>query len=183
MIFKRETKKKILLLLLSGVALGLSTSPGAPRRIFRALSRDWKRIERDKLYRNIGNLEKSGVVRYVNKGEWWNVELTLKGKRLANRMKLDEIKINKPKKWDKKWRLVFFDIPESNRVARDALRKKIKELGLVEIQKSIFIHPYFCKNEIDKVVNFFELKKYIVQCETVDIDRNLELKLKKRFKI
>ena len=183
MILKRETKKKVLLLLLAGIALGLSTSPRAPKRIFKALSREWKEINREKLYRNVKNLEKCGVVRYVNKGEWWNVELTLKGERLANKIKLNEIKIRKPKKWDKKWRLVFFDIPESNRVARDALRKKIKELGLIEIQKSIFVYPHSCKNEIDKVVNFFELKKYVMQCEVVSIDRELESKLIKRFRI
>lgn len=181
MIPKSDTTKKILLLLLAGIALGLSTSPRAPKRIFRALSREWREIDRNRLYRNVKKMEDNGVVRYVNKGEWWNVELTVKGGRLADKIKLNEIRIIKPKKWDKKWRLVFFDIPESNRVSRDALRKKIKELGFLEIQKSIFVFPYPCWNEISRVVKFFELEKNVIQCEVASFDLNIEAKLKKRF--
>jgi len=47
--------------------------------------------------------------------------------------------ITKP--WDKKWRLVVFDIPEKNRLARDALRKKLKELGFAPLQRSTWISP------------------------------------------
>ena len=183
MIFRGNKTKKILLLLLAGVALGLSNSPGAPKRIFRALSKEWKDIDRENLYRNIKKFESSGVVRYVNNGNWWDIELTARGKQLAKKIKLGEIKINKPKKWDKIWRVVFFDIPEENRVARDALRRKIRELGFVEIQKSIFAFPYPCRDEIFRVVNFFELKNNVIQCEVVNIDSKTEDKLKKKFKL
>jgi len=40
------------------------------------------------------------------------VLLTKKGKRIAERHSLDFLKIKKPRRWDKKWRMVIFDVPE-----------------------------------------------------------------------
>lgn len=182
-IFKRDTRDKILLLLLTGVALGLSTSPRAQRRVFRNLSYEWKKISRKNLYRNVGSLKKDGVVKYKKENEWWNIELTLKGEREAKKIKLNEIQINKPEKWDKNWHLVIFDIPEKMRVARDAMRQKMKHLGLTEIQKSTFICPYPCKKEIDKIAKFFEVEEYVLQLEVVNLDKSIENNLIKKFKL
>ncbi|HBI16617.1 MAG: Transcriptional regulator, PaaX family [Candidatus Moranbacteria bacterium GW2011_GWF2_34_56] len=182
-IIKRDTRDKILLLLLAGVALGLSTSPRAQRRVFRNLSYDWGEINRKNLYRNIESLSNDGVVKYKKDNEWWNIELTVKGEREAKKIKLNEIKINKPEKWDKDWHLVIFDIPEKKRVARDALRKKMKQIGLIEIQKSTFIYPYSCKKEIDKIAKFFEVDKFVLQLKVINIDKSIESNLIKRFKL
>lgn len=46
------------------------------------------------------------------------------------------------RKWDKKWRLVIFDISEETRSTRDLLRDKLKELGFGMLQKSIYISAY-----------------------------------------
>ncbi|MFA6183635.1 MAG: hypothetical protein WC682_00865 [Parcubacteria group bacterium] len=183
MIIKGNIKKKILLLLLGGVALGLASSPRAQKRTFNILCREWKNLNKRNVYRYVKEFEEHKMIRYVNKGEWWNVELTAKGKTMAEKIKLDDIKIVKPNKWDKKWHLVIFDVPEKNKIARDTLRRKIKEIGLVEVQKSTFIHPYFCKEEIDKIIDFFELKKYVLQLEVSDLDKSLKDKLTKKFKL
>lgn len=57
------------------------------------------------------------------------------------------------RKWDRKWRVVIFDIEEVNRGARDGLRKKLKELGFGMIQKSVFISPH---NVIQDMLEFIE---------------------------
>ncbi|MCL5784312.1 MAG: hypothetical protein M1142_03090 [Patescibacteria group bacterium] len=41
-------------------------------------------------------------------------------------------------KWDGKWRLIIFDIPEKRRPARDLLRQKLKEWGFVHFQRSVW---------------------------------------------
>ena len=46
------------------------------------------------------------------------------------------------KKWDRKWRIVIFDIQEKQRKKRDALRVKLKELGFGQWQKSVYISPH-----------------------------------------
>jgi len=47
--------------------------------------------------------------------------------------------ITKP--WDRRWRLVAFDIREKNRHFRDKLRGKLKELGFQKLQRSAWISP------------------------------------------
>ena len=72
------------------------------------------------------------------------VLLTKKGKRIAERHSLDFLKIKKPRRWDKKWRMVIFDVPEKNRAARDIFRFYNKRLGFYELQHSVRVYPYKC---------------------------------------
>ena len=87
--------------------------------------------------------------------------LTSNGKKKVIQYNLDSIKIQKPGRWDRLWRLVIFDIPEEERRGRNALAAKLKELGFYPLQKSVFIHPYECKNEIDFIVEIFNLRPYV----------------------
>ncbi len=183
MIISSETKKKIILLLMAGIALGLSTSPRAQRRVFYVLKRDWKFINKKKLYRNIKELENLNMVRYRNRGEWWNIELTEKGKKYAKKLNFNKLEIVKPKRWDKKWRVVIFDVPEDKKIIREALRKKIQKLGLRELQKSVFIYPYPCDKEIGVVVKFFKAEKFVKQFIATELDHNTENIFKNKFKL
>src|SRR3989344_4288903 len=93
---RSETKKKILLLLCAGIALGLATNPYTQRRIFRKVVREWKYIDRQKLYRTLTEFEKRGLLRYKQRGGNWEVELTEKGRRDAQRCAFEELEIKKP---------------------------------------------------------------------------------------
>lgn len=44
------------------------------------------------------------------------------------------MKITK-KDWDKRWRIVVFDVPEELRKGRDVLHSKLRALGFYELQK------------------------------------------------
>jgi DNA-binding transcriptional regulator PaaX len=148
-------KQKILLLFLSGVAFGYSYTPQRQWRIIKELSREWKKINRKKLYEGIKSLYKSRFVeRTDNSDGSITIKLTEKGKIKALTYRFQEMKINDGE-WDKKWRMVVFDIPEKLKASRNALREKLKELGFYELQKSVWVFPYECKNEIDFVIEFF----------------------------
>jgi len=54
-------------------------------------------------------------------------------------------------------------------------------LGFYELQKSVWIFPYECKNEIDFIVEFFGLRKYVRFGILESI--NNELHLKKIFNL
>jgi DNA-binding transcriptional regulator PaaX len=70
------------------------------------------------------------------------------------------------KKWDGKYRLIIFDIPEEKRTIRDLLRSKLKEFGCVGWQKSVWV----TKEDVTKIVlKFIEensLEDYILVLET-----------------
>ena len=80
------------------------------------------------------------------------------------------------KEWDGKWRLVIFDIPEEIRKGRDALREKLRKLGFYELQKSVFVFPHECKDEVDFVIEFFGLREYVRYGVLESIDNNFHLK-------
>lgn len=88
------------------------------------------------------------------------VSLTEKGILRAINYKFRRL-ANKKKKWDGKWRMVAFDIPNSCRKGRNALRYRLKTAGFYELQESIFLYPHDCKREIDAIVKLFKLEKYV----------------------
>lgn len=172
-----STQKKVLLLLLGGAALGLS---GSPRRYFKILNtvrKEWREIEEGNLRRSIKLLYESKLVR-----EKWNDDgtitlvLTKKGKESALTYNIDEMKIRIPKRWDNGWRIVVFDIPESRRRIRDALRYHLQNLGFYELQKSVFVHPFECSDEIEYIVEFYNIRKFVRYIVATSIDNELYLK-------
>jgi phenylacetic acid degradation operon negative regulatory protein len=64
------------------------------------------------------------------------------------------------KKWDKYWRLVIFDISEKQKSSRDALRRKLVELGFGQWQKSIYISPFDIEEDM---VEFLAAQKLFGQ--------------------
>ena len=169
-------KRKVLLLLTAGIALGFSGSPRAPRRIFNAVKREWKYIDKQYLYRIIKEFREERLVDYrENDNGSVRIVITERGKEKALEFKIDEIKIKEPNYWDKKWRAVFFDIPEKRRGLRDALREKLKYLGFFELQESVFVHPFPCFDEINFLVEYFQIRKYVRMGELTKLTNEEEL--------
>ncbi len=89
-------------------------------------------------------LERRGLVERGDKG--WNFRLTVNGKKFAGKVEATEkLRIRKPKKWDEKWRVVIFDIPEKYRSSRERFRRILKKAGFLRLQDSVWIHPYDCE--------------------------------------
>ena len=74
------------------------------------------------------------------------IELTEKGKVLAEELTLkDELRPEKQKKWDYRWRIIMFDVWERRRKVRDELRHTLKEFGFIKVQNSAWAYPYPCE--------------------------------------
>ncbi|MBU2010201.1 CRISPR-associated endonuclease Cas2, partial [Patescibacteria group bacterium] len=142
--------KKVILLLGGGLLLGLSRNPNNYFKILKAIGKEWGDIDKRALHRAIKNLYKSKIIDVKeDKNGVTTLVLTEKGKQKVLKYNLDKIIVPKMKKWDNKWRVVIFDIPESRKKIRDALRFHLKKMGFFEFQKSVFIHPFNCQDEID----------------------------------
>jgi len=88
------------------------------------------------------------------------ISLTEKGK--SRELKLRFKKLGRKKdKWDGKWRMVAFDVPEECKKARNALRYRLGLAGFFELQKSLFLYPYDCEKEIIGFVKLFKLEKFV----------------------
>lgn len=97
----------------------------------------------------IKRLERQKLVEIFIEGEHTLVRITHEGKVRALRYKLSEIQVKKPKIWDKKWRVVIFDIPEKYKRAREIFRDHLKGMGFYMLQRSVWVYPYPCFDEIE----------------------------------
>ena len=110
--------------------------------------------------------ESAGIVR---------IELTLDGRRHAQGAALQALKPLPQVPWDRKWRIVIFDIPNHKKKARDGFAATLKRLGFLPIQKSVFIFPYPCEEELEIVADYFEVSENIDTILASRISRQAEL--------
>jgi len=171
-------KQKLLLALAAGLALGLTRSPRKQLYILKNIPKEFRRINRDYLWRIISEFHRDRLVDY-REDEDGIITMTLSevGQKQTLKFKLDQLVIKKPAGWDKKWRLVIFDIPEKIKRGREALRDKLKELGFFKLQHSVWIYPYQCRDEINFIVEIFELRRYVRMVEADYITNEAELLL------
>ncbi|MFZ2832052.1 MAG: hypothetical protein WAZ40_02775 [Minisyncoccia bacterium] len=137
--------------------------------------------DRYRVKQAIRGLEKKNMVRIMNRNGHEVVEITKEGKKKVLDYDFDEIRLNARQKWDGKWRMVMFDIPETRKSARDTVSSKVKEIGMYPIQKSVFVFPHPCKDEIDFVGEMTGVRKNIIYIEATHIDG--DEKAKKHFGI
>ncbi len=100
-------------------------------------------------YRSKGvltRLKHKGEIEFVERDGKKYVQLTDRGKKVLdlNREKLKLID-TKPKKWDHRYRLVMFDIPEKRKHVRKLLRFEMQEIGFLRIQDSVWVYPFNCE--------------------------------------
>ncbi|MDD2730529.1 MAG: hypothetical protein PHW33_00165 [Candidatus Portnoybacteria bacterium] len=114
-------------------------------------------IEVRDLNRSLKRYARAGFIKPVGKDRFELMkkgEEKLLGLRLKNKIKLRN-------KWDGRWRIIIFDIPESRKFAREAIRRKLKFLNFFPLQKSVFIFPFRCEEGIKELVDFFRLGDFV----------------------
>ena len=172
-----KIQRKILLLLLAGVALGITRSPSKQWKIVKELAKEWKEIDRRSIQQAINSLYKSNLVSRINNTDGTTtVILNKKGKKLALTYNLQKMTLLQPKRWNKKWWIVMFDIPEKYKNARDTFRFYLKRLGFLEYQKSVFITPYPCAREVEYLREFWGVKPFVRVLLVDRLDNEIHLK-------
>lgn len=174
---KSEIVKDILKgLALSGAVYIAATSPYFALNLMKALKYS-KKYPKKRVYDTFYRLKREGHIKIRREKGQIYISLTNKGKKKAGWLQIDDLKIKKPKKWDGKWRIVMFDIVELKKTHREAFRGKLKELGFQPMQKSVWVYPYNCKDEIDLLRNFFGLSEddlRLVVAEKIGKDNELK---------
>lgn len=120
----------------------------------------WESYSEKHLKRTLDRLRKRKLVEYKENGVETIIELTDLGKKEIIRYDINKMEIIKPKKWDGKWWMVIFDIPEHHKKQRDVFQRKLKDLGFYFIQKSVCLQPFSCKKEIDFLREVYGIKKW-----------------------
>lgn len=98
------------------------------------------------------------------------ITITEKGKRRVRQVEVNEMAIPVPSEWDGRWRVVLFDIPERKRQSRDALVRKLKDMGFAQVQRSLWVFPFPCQAEIEFLKHAFQVEPYVLFAEMSYID-------------
>ena len=147
-------------LLTAGVVVIAATSPYFITSLAKSFkNKRLRRYKRKKISDAFYRLRKEGCVEIAKRGHQIYISLTEKGRKKAGWLQIDSLKIKRPKKWDGKWRIVIFDIAQLKKLYREAFRGKLKELGFYPLQKSVWIHPFNCSDEIELLKYFFGLSE------------------------
>ena len=171
-VLAKGVTKAILLALGTGAVIGTALIFPGIGLVVKEFNRErWNRLKkRGQLQSAIRRMEKQKLISWSEKDGGLALTLTKEGKKKILKYNIDELEIEKPKKWDKKWRVIIFDIPEKERVARDMLRGKLREMDFYQLQKSVFVSKYKCENEISFLSNSLGIAKYVTYIEASRID-------------
>lgn len=137
--------------------------------------KDYPKVSRQAFYNSVHRLKDSGYLTEIEENGEKRFRSTLKGKAKIWRF------LNVDQKWDNKWRIVIFDIPETKKEMRNFFRKKLYELGYRKLQESVWINPNNIADEIEYLIELCEAKPYVHYLLVEELD-NKEV-LMKLFKL
>jgi len=157
-------------LLVAGLVVVSGSGPYFAARFWQNVFRNQKLSQR-KHADVFRYLLKRGLVEWQREGHDIHVTLTKEGRKYAGKYQIDDLSLERPSKWDGKWRVVIFDIPSTSKTSnliRNVFRAKIKSFGFCLLQKSIWIFPFPCKEEINFLREFLGANKKQIQVLEVD---------------
>src|SRR3989344_3310537 len=94
----------------------------------------------------LGRLKAKGEVEFLEMDGKKYARLTARGeKTLAYAQEKLRLQDKKPRRWDRRYRLIIFDIPEKRRKTREHLRLVMRDIGFLRIQDSAWVFPYDCE--------------------------------------
>lgn len=124
----------------------------------------------NRLWQNFYRLKRERALEYVGEKNGELVyRLTKNGELKLRSFLLETMELSQPQKWDGKWRVVVFDIPEKRRLARRALQTKIAKIGFYPLQKSVWVHPFPCEAEVEFLKDFFSIRSCVDILVTPDM--------------
>lgn len=169
---KQAVAKNILMAIgIVGVISAVMVAPGLAK-ILPLLSK----VNVSRINQEIKRLQKRGLVEIIKrKNGLTSIKLTNEGKEKLKKYRMDELSIEKPNKWDGKWRIVIFDIPVSKNNNRWFLRQKMKNLGFYKLQNSVFIYPYPCLEVVNYLRDYFGVKQEVLYIEASSLENQDQL--------
>ncbi|MDO8617774.1 MAG: CRISPR-associated endonuclease Cas2 [Candidatus Uhrbacteria bacterium] len=141
-----EVVKMILLAVgVSGVLVVGAVCPG----LFQLVKIGRRSLKESSFRRVVYRLDKKGWLVLRDTGRGYRIDLTSRGRAELQAYELGQKAIQIPKRWDQKWRVLVFDIPETRRHVREKLRHVLKTWGFYRLQDSVWVHPYECSTVLE----------------------------------
>ena len=104
------------------------------------------------------------------------LQLTPKGTAALRHLEVREFKIVRPRKWDGKWRVLIFDIPEYRKGLRDKVRRTLEAIGFVRLQDSVWVYAYDCEDLVALLKADFKIGKDMLYMIVEELEGDKHLK-------
>lgn len=148
---KRENIQNTLLTIVT-IAGTLAVAAVAPN-IFQVLPHITGAGRNKLAYKTKGSVDRlivKGFMRRIRKDGSTFLEITNAGRQhlLIEEARASSPASRKRKRWDGRYRLVMFDIPEKRKSTRDRLRMLMNDFGFMRLQNSVWVSPYDCEELI-----------------------------------
>lgn len=157
---------------IAGLVLIASSNPFFGLHAVRAIKRHYDRKKWRNFQKSIRYLSKRGFVKILGEtadGQL-KVEITKVGESVIKYCEIDELELDKSKLWDGRWRIVIFDVPIAKNPARLAFTEQLKRLGFAMIQKSVWICPFECDEQVYILRKFYEIEQFVTIIKSDDIE-------------
>ena len=184
---RTRTKNSLSYKILKAIAIGgivaiAATSPYFGLAFMKGIRRDLERKKWWEFQKALKRLQRTKRLNAEqNPDGSFTVTITQLGKDYVARYDLDSLTIDKPKEWDGLWRICSFDIPTDKQAGRSALLSKLKELGFIMIHKSVWAHPFECREQLAVLARAFEIEQYVYVFTASDFDGHHDHYLKRKF--
>lgn len=169
------------LLLVAGLGGALAVGIMAPN-LFKILniddSRRKKRLSREGFYslkRSFYRLKEQKLIELAPANGSLKWRLTEAGRNAIEKILKRDQKIKRPRYWDRKWRLVLFDVPSIQKKAREAFRRELQAMGCYQLQKSVWAYPFSCSREVFETASLFEIEHCVEICTVEDFSNSKAL--------
>ena len=135
----------------------------------------WRELDKKNFHNTLYRLEKQGYIERYMKNKKNLIKLTPLGKNKSMKYLIKDTSIQPPDKWDGKWRLVIFDVPEDKKKIRDIIRSFLKRWRFFQLQESVFVHPFNCEKEISAIKYIYRLNPYMqfIVAEHIESENDL----------
>ena len=123
-------------------------------------------------------IERLRTLKYIDE-RGGKLSITATGESAIENAAEKTLKLLKTKKWDYKWRIAIFDIPETHALLRNKVRYVLKRAGFVQLQRSVWVFPHDCEELVKLIKEESQLSEHILYGVLVRIEN--EGRLKKMF--
>lgn len=156
---RRDLKKAILQTVKAAALLGIAiAAPNVPAALYKLGIIRFDKQDSSTISRTRKQLIHTGYIA-DQKGF---LRITAKGQAILQKLEMSEALKRRPRRWDGRWRVLIFDVPEYRKGIREKIRRSLDHIGFVRLQDSVWIFPYDCEDFIVLLKADFKIGKDVL---------------------
>ncbi|MCI0597502.1 CRISPR-associated endonuclease Cas2 [Candidatus Parcubacteria bacterium] len=153
----KENLQKALLMSIGAVGV-ISVALIAPN-VLKLLPRTFVN-PRPRIRRSLAGLKHAGLVAFEKTARGTYLRITSAGRLALARLCANTA--NTKRRWDRKWRVVMYDVREPKKRLRARVREFLRAYGFMRLQDSVWVYPYDCEDVVTLMKANFRMGREVL---------------------